>query len=230
MLVVLKKSTIVLRMRTDGHAGIGDLLFGQTRGKLLSIFYGSPDRTAFLRQIARETGISIGTLQRELNLLAEVGLLRRSASGKQVYYQANREHPLFAELSSVLAKTFGVFELLRAALQPLATTIEVAFVYGSVARGVETAESDVDLAIIGDAALDDVIKAVGPVERSIGRPVNPTIYSRREFSSKLRSGNHFLNSLLQREKVFLIGDEHELGKMGRVRLVARRANQSSRNS
>ena len=121
---------------------------------------------------------------------------------------------MFAEVHSLIAKTVGVFQVLGSALAPLAKRISLAFVYGSMARREENADSDVDLMIVGDVTLDEVVAQLATVEGAIGRPINPTVYSTDEFKSKLESGNHFLRSVVRAEKVILIGDLDELGKMG----------------
>ena len=213
MSTVLKKSTIVLEMRTESTQ-LGDLLFGQTRGRILRLLFSHPDQTFFVRQIARETGISVGSIQRELETLSQVGLIERSKSGHQVYYQANRSHPVFSEIHSLVAKTVGVFQLLASALAPLAKRIMQAFVYGSIARGEESAQSDIDLMVVGEVTLDEILAQLAAVEPLIGRTINPTIYSSKEFKTKLQSGNHFLRSVMQSEKVFLIGAEDDSRKVG----------------
>jgi predicted nucleotidyltransferase len=205
-------------MRTS-LTSVGDLLFGQTRGRVLALLYGAPDETFFVRQIARNVETSVGTVQRELALLADAGLINRSAVGSQVFYQANQEHPEFPELRALLAKTTGVFQMLKAALVPLSSHISLAFVYGSVARGEEKAVSDIDLMVIGAVSLDEVLDAVGPVEKRLSRPVNPTIYSLDDLKARLHAGNHFLQSLNNSKKVFLIGDEDEFRKISATRLV-----------
>ena len=210
---VLKMSTIVLIMRT-GAKTLGHLLFGQTRGRVLALLYGVPDEVFFLRQIARQIGTSVGSVQRELETLTGFGLLNRTVLGRQVFYQANRDHPVFVELHSLVAKTSGIFYLLRSALAPLAKEILFAFVFGSMARGEENAGSDVDLMVIGDATLDEILTRLTSAESDLGRPINPTVYSLREFKSKLRAGNHFLRSVMRAKNVFLIGDENEFRKMG----------------
>jgi uncharacterized protein len=139
--------------------------------------------------------------------------------GSQVFYQANREAPIFREMRALVNKTIGIFSALQSALDPLAKRVLVAFVYGSVAREQETAQSDVDLMVVGKATLDEVLSRLSTVEKSIGRPVNPTAYSLAEFKSKLASGNHFLIAVLKGQKVFLLGDENELRKVGGVRLA-----------
>jgi predicted nucleotidyltransferase len=167
-----------------------------------------------VREISRRVGTSAGAVQRELETLAQFGLIGRSVSGRQVYYKANRNHPVFAEVHSLVAKTVGVFQVLGSALAPLAKRISLAFVYGSMARQEENADNDVDLMIVGDVTLDEVVAQLATVEGAIGRPINPTVYSTDEFKSKLESGNHFLRSVVRAEKVILIGDLDELGKMG----------------
>ena len=193
---------------------LGDLIFGQTRGRVLAMLCGHPDEAFFTRQISRQVGISVGSVQRELETLSRFGLIARSNSGRQVYYKANRDHPVFAELHALIAKTVGIFQSLGSALAPLANRVFLAFVYGSMARGDEKAGSDVDLMIVGDVTLDEVLMQLAPVERTIARPVNPTVYSTDEFKSRLRDGNHFLRSVLRGEKVVIVGGPDELGEMG----------------
>jgi len=200
-------------------ASLGDLLFGQTRGRTLALLYGSPDETFFVRQIAREIKTSVGTLQRELATLSRLNLVERSVIGRQVFYRANRNHPAFAEMQSLLAKTFGIYHLLHLALAPLAEEISFAFVYGSIARNEENASSDVDLMVIGDVTLDQLLTRLNSIERAIGRSINPTIYSLDEFQSKINEKNHFLSSVMRGKKVLVIGDENELRKVGRIRLA-----------
>jgi predicted nucleotidyltransferase len=210
---VLIMSTIDLIMSTSILA-LGDLIFGQTRGSILALLYGHPDERFFTREIARHSGASVGSVKRELETLSRFGLVDRSMLGRQVYYQANREHPVFPETRSLVAKTVGVFQLLGSALAPLAGRVSLAFVYGSTARGNEKAGSDVDLMIVGDVTLDEVLTQVGTVEGAIGRQINPTVYSAEEFKRKLENGNHFLRSVVRGEVVCLTGDLDEFRKMG----------------
>lgn len=193
---------------------LGSLLFGQTRGNILRLLFGQPDKQRYARQIAREVGGSVGTVQRELRLLAGHGLIERTKIGSQVFYQANRSHPVYPELHSLIAKTVGVFQLLETALAPLAERITLAFVYGSLARGEENSESDVDVLLVGDLTLDEVLARLAPVESTVGRSINPTVYSVHEFDTKLRSGNHFLKSVMGSDRVLLIGEADEPGEVG----------------
>lgn len=205
--------------------GLGDLLFGRTRGAILALLYGKADQSFYTRQIAREVDASVGAVQRELENFSNVGLIVRSSVGSQVFYRANRHAPIFREMQALVNKTIGIFRVLRSALHPLANRIVVAFVYGSVAREEETAQSDVDLMVVGTATLDKILSLLSTVEKNIGRPVNPTVYSVKEYTSKLASGNHFSTSVLKGQKEFLLGDEDEVRKVGGVRLAKAGADQ-----
>jgi len=219
---VLILSTIVLGMSTT--TGLADLLFGRTRGAVLALLYGRADQSFYTREIAREVDASVGAVQRELENLSKVELILRKSVGSQVFYQANRDTPIFPEMQALINKTIGIFGVLRSALHPLSKRIVAAFVYGSVAREEETAQSDVDLMVVGKATLDEVLSRLSTAEKGIGRSINPTVYSLAEFKSKLAAGNHFLTSVLKGQKVFLVGDEDELRKVGRVRLAKARTN------
>ncbi len=141
----------------------------------------------------------------------------------------NQRHPVFSEMRALVGKTVGAFNILHSALEPLSEQITVAFVYGSVARQEETGESDIDAMIIGKVKLDEVLSRLSDVETALGRAVNPTVYSVQEFKGKLRAGNHFLKAVLNGKKVFLIGNEDELRKMGGVRMAKAGAQQPKRD-
>lgn len=190
-----------------------NLLFGQTRGRILSMLFSTPDGLFFVRQIARGVDVSVGTVQRELMTLSNAGLILRSETGNLVLYSANRSHPVYAEIRALLAKTTGVLHQLSVALKPLQQEIQFALVYGSFARGQENAQSDVDLMVVGSVTLDELLKRLEPVEAALNRPVNPTVYSLKELKAKLRANNHFLKAIQQGTNTFLIGDEHEFRQL-----------------
>jgi predicted nucleotidyltransferase len=185
----------------------------------LALLYGRPDQSFYTREISRNVDASVGAVQRELENLSKVGLILRKSVGSQVFYQANRDTPIFQEMRALINKTIGVFGVLRSGLRPLSKQIAAAFVYGSVAREQETAQSDVDLMVVGKATLNQVLSRLSTAEKGIGRSINPTVYSVAEFKSKLAAGNHFLTSVLKGQKIFLLGDEDELRKMGGIRLA-----------
>jgi predicted nucleotidyltransferase len=139
------------------YNGLADLLFGRTRGAILALLFGHADQSFYTRQIAREVDVSVGAVQRELENLSKVGLIVRNSVGSQVFYRANRDAPIFREMHGLVNKTVGIFSVLRSALHPLAKRVLVAFVYGSLAREEETAQSDVDLLVVGKATLEEVL-------------------------------------------------------------------------
>ncbi len=187
-------------------------LFGQTRTAILSLLYGHADESFYLRQLIRETGAGNGAVQREVKQLSDAGLIVRKTVGNLVFYQANRKSPVFPELRGLLLKTAGVRDVLREALAPLKNRIQVAFVYGSIAAQKDRADSDVDLMIVGDASFEEVISKLSAAGKRLRREINPTIYPAREFRSKLDSGNHFLTSVLQSKKLFVLGNENDLSR------------------
>ena len=203
------------------NSSLASALFGQTRRVILALLYGHPDEAYYLRQLARSTGSGLGAVQREIKRLTESGIVRRTVRGRQVFYQANPDCPLFAELKSLVVKTTGVADVLRTALAPLAGRIHLAFVYGSIARLEQKSASDVDLMVVGDVSFGDIVSALATAQETLTREINPTVYSRAEFKAKLKAGHHFLTTVVRREKIFLIGDEHELARVGAKRLAQR---------
>jgi predicted nucleotidyltransferase len=188
-------------------------LFGQTRSALLAMLYGHADQSFYLRQLVRAVGAGNGALQRELKHLTEMGLIVRMAQGNQVLYRANSQSPIFSEIKSLISKTVGIHDVIRLALASLGTEIQIAFVYGSVARQKERADSDVDLMVLGDAPFSDVVSALSPAQKALGREINPTVFPVSEFRSKLVAGNHFLRSVMREKRLFVLGTEHELAKL-----------------
>jgi len=204
--------TIVPNMSTYGQIA-GRSLFGHTRSALLSMLYGHADQSFYLRQLVRAVGVGHGAVQRELKHLTDMGLIVRRPQGNQVLYRVNRESPIFREIKSLITKTVGIHDAIRSALAPLGAEIQVAFVYGSVARQKERASSDIDLMVLGSAPFSEVVSALGPAQRVLGREINPTVFPISEFRSKLAGGNHFLRSVMKDKKLFVLGSEHELAKL-----------------
>ena len=168
-----------------------------------------------VREIARLTGTTAGTLNKELARLHQVGLLDRERVGNQLQYSANRSHQIYTELAGILRKTVGLADVLIQALAPLAPSIEVAFVFGSIARGAETAGSDVDVLIVGPADFGSIVDALHPAQEQLGREVSAKVFSAREWRAKLKVNDAFVTEILAEQKLFLIGSEHELAKLGR---------------
>ncbi len=178
-------------------------LFSKTRLAVLSKLFSHADEAYYLRQIARSVGVGIGSLQRELNKLAQAGIILRMVRGNQVYYQANPQCPVFPELKSLIVKTTGVTEVIKSALTSLTHHIRVAFIYGSVARMQERKKSDVDLMIIGDVKFAEVVSALDKAQQQIGREINPTVYPPSEFQLKFSKKTILLKPCCVRLNFFL---------------------------
>ncbi len=191
---------------------LSDTLFGRTRGAVLSVLYGHVDEAFYLRQLARRTDIALGPVQREVRQLVDAGLVTRKIIGTQTLYSANQGSPVFAEIKSIVTKTVGMHDVLHAALDPLRKKINLAFVYGSVARSNETERSDVDLMIVGKVDFSIVVSKLADAQKILNREINPTVYSVKEFSAKVRG--RFLTTVLAEKKLFIIGDENVLRELG----------------
>ncbi|PYU22765.1 MAG: ArsR family transcriptional regulator [Acidobacteria bacterium] len=200
-------------------SSVGQLLFGDTRRAILALLYGHAEEQFYLRDLVRRTETALGAAQRELKSLTDVGLISRVRRGNQVYYQANSANPIFPELKIILTKTAGLRDVVQQALQPVIDRVRVAFIYGSVAQATETATSDIDVMIIGDVGFSEVTSHLSAVESKLGREVNPTVYPPSEYAAKLKKRNHFLRSVLKQKKVFVVGDEHEVRRLGQERLA-----------
>jgi len=217
-------------MGTNGaDAGIMNFLFGRTRRVLLARLLGRPDQAFYFRELVRQLGLGLGAAQRELRRLEQAGIVRRQRRGNQTYYQADPACPVFAELRGLVVRTFGVADVLRAALAHLVDRIQLAFVFGSLARGADQAASDIDLCIIGDVSFADASAAVDPAQKSIAREINITVYPLDEARRKLAAGHHFLTTILREPKIMLIGGEHELEGLVAKRLAGRASPEPARN-
>ena len=194
---------------------LSSALFPQSRRLVLGLLMSFPDRAFYLREVARSTHLGIGHLQRELDRLVAGGIIRRFKQGRHVYFQADASCPIFEELRGIVIKTVGVADSLRQALLPLRARIRIAYVFGSVARKEEHSASDVDLMVIGEVSLAEVVDVIRGAEKSIGRPVNPTVYPFEEFADKLAAGHHFVSRIAEGEKLLLIGDESDIAALSR---------------
>jgi len=190
-------------------------LFPGTKRKILALFFLNPDQEYYFSEVVRLTGTRQGVIQRELKGLAEAEILSTEKRGRQKFYTVNRKHPIFHDLRNIIFKTFGVIGKIREALEPLGKNIDVAFVYGSFARGEEVSESDLDLFVVGNIQLDELVSALSGVEQAIGREINPTLFSATEFKNRWFKKNHFLKSVANAEKEYVIGSEDEFRRLAK---------------
>jgi predicted nucleotidyltransferase len=199
-------------------APLASALFGKSMQAILATLFGRPDEEFYLRELARAAATTPSSLQRDLAALVRAGIVLRTTRGHQVYFRANRACPVFAELHGLVVKTFGLVDVLRQALQPISGRIDAAFVYGSVARGEDRAASDIDLFVVGEATFGEVIEALASAQSKLAREINPTVFGRQELAEKAREGNHFVGTVLDDRKLFVIEGDNELeGVVGKGR-------------
>lgn len=194
---------------------VAEALFGKTRRNILSLLFGRPDERFYMRQVARMTGASVAAVQHELARLTTAQLVVRTPEGKQVYYRANTESPVFNEIRGLMDKTVGAVAVVRSTLSRLAGEgrIDIAFIYGSVASGTYEAVSDVDVMIIGEIKLSEIIPALRVAQDRLGREINPTIYPGEELRMRLTDREHFVTQVMDGPKIILIGSENDLERL-----------------
>jgi predicted nucleotidyltransferase len=193
------------------ETSLGEALFAGVQRRLLALFYGQPERSFYTNELLRLTATGRGGLQRELARLVMSGLVSATTVGNQKHYQANRNSPIFSELRSIVLKTFGLADVVRDVLAPLAAKMDLAFIFGSVAKGNDTATSDIDVLVVSDdMAYADLFNALSMAEERLGRKISPTLYGAAEFARKVHDDNHFVSRVLAQPKIFLKGTEDDL--------------------
>jgi predicted nucleotidyltransferase/predicted transcriptional regulator with HTH domain len=192
------------------------LFTSRVRVRLLTLFVTHPAEAFYIRQISRITGETYNNVRQELQNLSELGLIQEERRANATYYKANGEHFLFPEVKLLILKTEAIGDRLREALSTLGD-IRVAFIYGSTAKGTEVTSSDIDLMVIGEIDLDTLDRTIDNVEDELGRTVNYTLFSAREWQERVTQENSFVVDILTHEKVFLIGDANDLSALGTSR-------------
>lgn len=194
---------------------ISDALFSPSLQKILALLFVRVDEAFYLNEIIRMTGLGSASVQRELKRLDDAGLIVSQRIGNIRRFQANKDSPIYPELHGLIQKTFGLIGVLQTALAPLLPDLCVAFIYGSVAKGRETAASDIDLLLIGgDLLYGTLLSTLAPAEEILGRKINPTPYSLADYVKRYQEQQHFLMRVLEQPKIFLIGDDDDLRRLG----------------
>lgn len=203
--------TAVIKSKQGKPLSMADALFSRTQQNVLALLYGQPDQSFYTNEIIRRSGSGSGAVQRELSRLVRSGLVKVKRFGSQNHYQANPDSPLFEELCSIINKTVGVAEPLKNGLLPFIEQIELAFVYGSVAKKYDTAVSDIDLMIVSERlTYAEVFPILEKVSGELQRNIQPTIYSHAELVTRINSDNAFIKRVLAQPKIWIIGKESEL--------------------
>lgn len=189
-----------------------DIVSSRRKAEVLRLLFGLEPKEVYLRDLARQAGLALRTMQQELAKLEVAGLVTSHRDGNRVYFQANRNSPVYGDLRNIVLKTAGLADVLREALQ--GTRVELAFVFGSIAAGSAGSASDIDLMVISPIGLRQLTKALHGTALKVGREINPHVLTREEFVSRKRSEDHFISSLLASPRLFIIGTEHELTELG----------------
>jgi len=188
-------------------------IFPKARTEILRLLFADPAAEFHLRELCRRSGLTLGTIQNEVDRLTQAGLLMARRDGNRLYYHANTQHPIFPELQSLALKTTRLRKQLADALSGV-PSIELAFVFGSAAAGSMGAASDVDLFIVGKAGLRTLVPRLRPVALSLGREINPYVVSRETLETKAKAEDAFITNVLASPKIWVIGEADELGKLG----------------
>lgn len=191
---------------------LGDIIGSKSRAEVFRLLFEQPGTELYLREIHRQSGLSIRPIQEELANLEAIGLVKSRKDGNRVYYRANTDHPLFPEIKSLVDKTTGVNAALRQVLSD--REIEFAFIFGSVAAGTAKPESDLDLFVIGKLGLRRLTKLLSDLSDRVGREINPHVMTSQEFAERVKKKDHFISSVMGSEKTFLIGDANDLERLG----------------
>lgn len=181
--------------------------------EVLALFLLHPEEEIYQRRIAERTGNALRQVQRALQRIERAGLLTKARRGNMVYYRAERGHPAFEDLKRAFLKTVALGDVLREALAPLADKLRLAFIFGSLAQGRETAQSDIDLFLVGNISRREATEVFGAMGPDLGREFNPVVYPTEEFREKAREKHHFVTEVIGSPKIWLIGNDHELGKL-----------------
>jgi len=195
--------------------GLAGALFSKVQLSVLGLLIGQPDRSFRISEIIRLVGSGSGAVQRELEALTAAGIFTVSSTGSQKLYRANRQSPIFEELYGLVLKTVGLLEPLKKALKPYQSKIEIAFVYGSIAKGTDIAKSDIDLMIIGEQiAYGDIFIALQNAEKTLQRPINPNLMTPDEWKQRRSNKSAFVTKIIEQPKLFVLGTDSELQGIG----------------
>ena len=198
-----------------------EFMFSPYRRQVLAVLFLRPDEKFHVRELERMTGVSAGSLHRELKAMAESGLLLREKLGNQVFYRANADCTIYEELAAIFRKTMGLTSLIQEALSDLGDRIKVAFVFGSMASGHQTAGSDLDICVLGEVSLLEVVKALSRVQETLQREVNPVVMTPKKFSDLSRKKDRFVTRVLSEPILFVKANRDELAELTEDRATGR---------
>lgn len=195
-----------------GYNMLSEILSSKIRAEVFRLLFGMNKASLHMREIERKSGFSIGTVQRELKKLVELDLIIKKKDGNRIYYEANKDNPLYQDICNVTQKTVGLIHILHESLIKN-KEIEFAFIFGSIGAGKENSKSDIDLMVIGNLGLRNVVSLLSGISEKTGREVNPHIFWTTEFKKRIQSNDHFITNVVNSKKIFIIGQEDEFRKL-----------------
>ena len=187
---------------------INKLFSSKARVEILKLFFFNPESSFYQRQISKLSGQSLRAVQREVARLESLGIIKKSIHGNRIYYKVNKNCPIFKDLKNILLKSVGIAQVLKENLKD--SNIQVAFIYGSYARGEENLLSDIDLMVIGKISSRELSRLLSRPKRELIREINYVVFPLKEFKERVKQKDHFLNSVLKDKKIFIIGNTSEL--------------------
>lgn len=202
-------------IKKENNQGIGNALFPKIKRQLLTLFFVTPDKKYYFREITRLIKASSGVVMRELRNLTEAGILESEVSGRQRYYWAAPDCMIYSDLRNIVIKTFGVSNNIGDALSKVSPEIKIAFLYGSIPTGTDTGKSDIDLMVIGGISFRKLTSVLKEAEGVLNRELNPTLFSLNEFKNRLKSDDHFIKTVMDSEKIFIIGNADDLAGLAK---------------
>ena len=191
---------------------LSEILSSRIRAAILRLLFSFDAKELYMRDLERRSGFSIGAIQTELKKLLRLELLKKRKDGNRIYFQANKEHPLYSDLRNLVLKTNGLVDVIKNALIS-SDAIKYAFIFGSFARQEETSSSDIDLMVVGDLGLRPLTKMLSGLSDKLYREINPHCLSEQDFIRRKNSGEPFINRLCEESRIFMIGDENDFEAM-----------------
>ena len=192
---------------------LAELLSSRVKAEVFRLLFSIQGRELHVREIARQSGLNDATVRQELKRLTRSGVVKGRKDGNRLYYGANAEHPLYPDIRNLVLKTSGLVDVLGEALETRG--ISLAFVFGSVAAGIDKAQSDVDLMVVGNVSLRQLGKQLSGVSIRLGREINPHVMTTEEFARRVKTRDHFLTTVRSAPRLFVIGSEDEFEAMGK---------------
>jgi len=182
------------------------------RGEILELFFKNSDREFYFREIAASLNKEPGAIQNYLNSLVKQNILQDERKGNMRFFKLNKNHPIYEEIKSIISKTIGIEYKLKELVSVL-SKVEYAFIFGSIAKGKEYGDSDIDLLLIGEVNQDFLVEKISKLQSELSREINYQIYTKDEVIKKLTERNEFFKNIFSEPIIHLKGDPDDFRKL-----------------